>query len=153
MEASLCCDVFLCNFGISLYRLFCICINQFCFSVTFHVCTCTPAFYIPFLFSVRTFLDSFLCLISLHSCTAPLSIVLLLLTLPLLTLLVVPPCPKVAVMTLSFYGQIKDFSFYFFHPVFLSFSFKYKSPSSSWHPALRCTSLYFINLNWEHLIS
>ena len=47
MEASLCCDVFLCNFGISLYRLFCICINQFCFSVTFHVCTCTPAFLYP----------------------------------------------------------------------------------------------------------
>ena len=143
IEASLHCDVFSCNFGISLYWMFCICINQFCFSVTFYPCKSPWSFCIPFLLNVRIFLDSLFCLFSLHSCTAPLLIVMFSLTLPLLILLVVPPCPKVVVMTLTFYGQIKDFFFYFFHPAFLSFSFKCKPTSSSyrsssWHAAIRC---------------
>ena len=98
---------------------------SFVFSITFYVCTGTPAFFVsPSFFSVRTFLESLFCLFFLHSCTAPLSFVLFSLTFPLLSLLVVPPCPKVVVMTLTFYRQTKDFFFYFLHPVFLSFSFK-----------------------------
>ena len=98
---------------------------SFVFSITFYVCTGDPAFFVsPSFFSVRTFLESLFCLFFLYSCTARLSFVPFLLTFPLLSLLVVPPCPKVVVMTLTFYRQTKDFFFYFLHPVFLSFSFK-----------------------------
>ena len=52
---------------------------------------------IPFFFYCTTFLD----LLFPYSCKALLSFVLFSLTLLLLTLLVVPPCPKVVMMTLN----------------------------------------------------
>ena len=63
-----------------------------------------PSLIVSHLFFYCTaFLDLLFCLASRHSCKALLSFVLFSLTLLSLTLLVVPPCPKVVVMTLTFY--------------------------------------------------
>ena len=73
---------------------------------------------IPFLFYCTTFLD----LLFPYSCKALLSFVLFSLTLLLLTLLVVPPCPKVVMMTLTFTDNRKVLIFYYLQFVFVLLS-------------------------------
>ena len=114
MEASLRCNVFACYFGISLYWMFCICISQSCFNIflclyTYRTLIASHFFFLVYCFPGIAILPS-----SPHSCKALLSFVLFTLTLLSLTLLVIPPCPKVVVTTLAFTDNPKFLFFVIF---------------------------------------
>ena len=112
---------------------------------------------IPFFFYCTTFLD----LLFPYSCKALLSFVLFSLTLLLLTLLVVPPCPKVVMMTLTFTDNRKVLFFTIYNSYLCCYHSKMKPTTSSYRcsscPAIMgCSPLYFMNFTstryWERSI-
>ena len=116
------------------------------FLICSYVCTCTPALLYPIPFLMYCFPGITILPTSPHSFKALLSFVLFLLTLLLLTLLVVSPCPKVVVMTLNFTNK----------PVFITRKWNRPLPHTGglfvlrlWDPA-RFTVLHELHI---HLIS
>ena len=96
-----------------------------------------------------------------HSCKVLLPFVLFSLTLLSLTLLVVPPCSKVVVMTLTFTDTPKFLFFTIYILCLCCYHSKMKPFSSSYWcsscpAAMRCSPLYFINFMstryWKRLI-
>ena len=120
--------------------------------IYFYVCTRTPALLYPIsFFFVYCFPGIAILPSSPHSCKALLSFVLFTLTLTSLTLLVIPPCPKVVVTTLAFTDNPK-FSFFcnIYSACLCCYHSKMKPSTSSYRcslcaAAMRYSPLYFMN--------
>ena len=106
----------------SFLALWCFCLQFWNFSLVLiysYVCTHSPALLYPIpCFLVYCFPGIAILPSSPHSCKALLSFMLFSLTLLSLTLLVVPPCPKVVVITLTF-TDTRNFFLYYLQFVFV----------------------------------
>ena len=119
------------------------------FLIYSYVWACTPALLYPLpFFSVLPSWNCYIC-IAPHTCKALLSFVLFSLTLSLLTLLVVPRCPKVVMMTLAFTDK-PEISFFSIYILCSCCCYSTMNPSTSsycWFlcsAAMGCSPLYFI---------